>query len=298
VPYTYPTISDYHVISYGNGENSAFVVSAVLNRVPVLPIVINDFFIFTALTCGINGCYNASRTLHALASDAEAWPDWAPVQALRVRLERTSYGVPHVCVVVSWMFGWLAFLGANPNSGIVLGRMIRTVTISILIVFGVNCLAFLEYYKCIQKAASGADDTMDDKDDPEVRSLYDRNAPTYPYKSHGQWLRACYGLLGCFLLILFNGWRSLTYPRSAADFLGCYICILIFALFVVLYQVKFHGLNPLDWRRRASKDLRNPRPLVVNSEKRRGRLNLEDTDDLFTMANLRALRTWIWVWLQ
>src|ERR1700722_8121536 len=70
VPYTYPTISDHRVISYGNGQNSAFVVSAVLNRVPVLPIVINDFFIFTALTCGINGCYNASRTLHALASDA------------------------------------------------------------------------------------------------------------------------------------------------------------------------------------------------------------------------------------
>jgi amino acid transporter len=119
VPYTYPTISDYHVISYGYGQNSAFVVSAVLNRVPVLPIVINDFVIFTALTCAINGCYNASRTLHALASDAEAWPDWAPVQALRVRLERTSYGVPHVAVIVSWLFGWLAFLGANPNSAIV-----------------------------------------------------------------------------------------------------------------------------------------------------------------------------------
>src|ERR1700722_1994199 len=29
----------------------------------------------------------------------------------------------------------------------VLGRMVRTVTVSILIVFGVNCMTFLEYYK-------------------------------------------------------------------------------------------------------------------------------------------------------
>jgi yeast amino acid transporter len=119
VPYTYPTISDYHVISYGYGQNSAFVVSAVLNRLLVWPTLINDFVIFSALTAGVNGCYNASRTLHALASDKEAWPDWAPVQALRVRLERTSYGVPYVAVIISWMFGWLAFLGANPNSGVV-----------------------------------------------------------------------------------------------------------------------------------------------------------------------------------
>jgi amino acid transporter len=119
VPYNYPMIADHHVIASGYGQNSAFVVSAVLNRVPVLPIVINDFVIFTALSCAINGCYNASRTLHALASDAEAWPDWAPVQALRVRLERTSYGVPHAAVIVSWLFGWLAFLGANPNSAVV-----------------------------------------------------------------------------------------------------------------------------------------------------------------------------------
>jgi yeast amino acid transporter len=119
VQYTHPAISNNEVIAYGYGQNSAFVVSAVLNRVPVLPIVINDFYIFTALTCGINGCYNASRTLHALASDPDVWPDWAPVQALRVRLQRTSYGVPYVSVLVSWMFGWLAFLGASPNSGIV-----------------------------------------------------------------------------------------------------------------------------------------------------------------------------------
>jgi amino acid transporter len=116
VPYTYPNIADPAVINFGYGQNSAFVISAVLNRVPPLPLVINDFIIFSALTAGVNGCYNASRTLHAIASDRDAWPDWAPIQALRSRLERTSYGNPYVAVFVSWLFGWLAFIGAGSSA--------------------------------------------------------------------------------------------------------------------------------------------------------------------------------------
>ena len=119
VPYNYPTIADPRVISFGYGQNSAFVVSAVLNRIPVLPVFINDFIIFTALSAGINGCYNASRTLHSLACDPNAWPAWGPVQAFRRRLERTAYGVPYVAVFVSWMFGWISFLGSNNNSVVV-----------------------------------------------------------------------------------------------------------------------------------------------------------------------------------
>jgi amino acid transporter len=119
VPYTYPTITDAHVISFGFGENSAFVVSTVLNRLPGWPKVINCFIIFSAMTAGINGCYNASRTLHALASDKNAWPEWGWVQAIRTRLERTKYGCPYIAVFTSWMFGWLAFLGSSQNSGVV-----------------------------------------------------------------------------------------------------------------------------------------------------------------------------------
>lgn len=77
----------------------------------------------------------------------------------------------------------------------------------------------------INQAAKGGDDSLDDKDDPEIRSQYDRNSPGYPYKSHGQWMRACYALLGCFLLALFNGWRSLTHPTNIQDMLGCYISV-------------------------------------------------------------------------
>ncbi|KIW07123.1 uncharacterized protein PV09_01996 [Verruconis gallopava] len=297
VPYTYPTISDPSVISFGYGENSAFVVSMVLNRLNGWPLVVNNFVIFSALSAGINGCYNASRTLHALASDRNAWPDWSPVQALRTRLERTHYGVPYVAVLVSWLFGWLAFLGSTENSAVVLGRLVRCVTVAILIVYGVVCLTYLEFYN-IAHAANGDDENVNDKDDPEVRQQFDRNSAGYPYKSHGQWLRACFALSGCFLLVFFNGWRSLTPPVNTGDFLGCYISILIFMAFIVMYQIKFHGWNPLNWRRRASRELQNPQPLVVTNLKRRGRINLESTDTLFTVGNFNALLHWLWIWLK
>jgi amino acid transporter len=119
VPYTYPLIQDTAVISFGYGENSAFLISTVLNRLRHWPYFINDFIIFSATTAGANGIYNASRTLHALASIPDAWPDWEPIQAIRRRLERTSYGVPHAAVIISWMFGLLGFLANNSDSQVV-----------------------------------------------------------------------------------------------------------------------------------------------------------------------------------
>jgi amino acid transporter len=260
VPYTYPTMSDPSVISFGFGENSAFVVSTVLNRLRVWPLVINDFIIFSALSAGINGCYNASRTLHAVASDRDAWPNWGPIQALRVRLERTHYGVPYVAVIVSWMFGWLAFLGSTANSAVVsyldnvynqpgltvidigsLGpmcygrnshRLWRSLyhLSRILQMVRSSCAQYVSWnvelmIESTQKAMKGDDENINDKDDPDVRQQFDRNSPGYPYKSHGQWLRAWYALSGCFLLVFFNGWRSLASPMSTGDFLGCYISV-------------------------------------------------------------------------
>jgi amino acid transporter len=116
VPYTYPTIVDHEVISFGYGQNCVFVVSTVLNRLSGWPYFINDFIIFSATTAGTNGLYNASRTLHALASIPDVWPKWGPVQAFRRRLEKTSYGVPHMAVVVSACFGFMGFLANDSNS--------------------------------------------------------------------------------------------------------------------------------------------------------------------------------------
>lgn len=36
-------------------------------------------------------------------------------------------------------------------------------------------------------------------------AMFDREHPQYPYKSHGQWLKAMYGMVACAMIVVFNG---------------------------------------------------------------------------------------------
>jgi len=55
-------------------------------------------------------------------------------------------------------------------------------------------------------------------------AMYDRDNPRYPYKSHGQWLKACYGLVACTLLVIFNGVGPfLEHPFDTRRFVASYI---------------------------------------------------------------------------
>ncbi|KAI0413833.1 amino acid permease-domain-containing protein [Xylaria grammica] len=286
VPYTYPQIVDNKIISFGYGQNCVFVISPILNRLRGWPYFINDFIIFSATTAGANGLYNASRTLHALATIPEVWPELSPVQTLRRRLQRTSYGVPHAAVLFSAAFGMLGFLAVNENSQLVLGRLVRFSVTLLTITYGLMAASFLSFFRSLEAAAEGRDENIDNKDDPGVRRLYDRQNPQYPYRSHGQWLRAAYALFGCSVLILFNGWRTFSPPFSAGDFVACYI------------GIKFWGWNPRNWQRRATNELQIPRPEIATSVPRRGQLALVDTDNLFIWQNARIFGRWLWVWMR
>jgi amino acid transporter len=73
----------------------------------------------------------------------------------------------------------------------------------------------------IYNAAHSQDDRIDPNQDI---AAYDReNYSVYPYKSHGQYIRAFYGLTGCALFVAFNGWRSFVPPFTPPDFLASYI---------------------------------------------------------------------------
>lgn len=52
---------------------------------------------------------------------------------------------------------------------------------------------------------------------------YDRDNPLYPYKSHGQWLKASYGLAACIILILFNGVGAFIDPFNVRKFVAAYL---------------------------------------------------------------------------
>jgi hypothetical protein len=60
---------------------------------------------------------------------------------------------------------------------------------------------------------------------PEMRNMYKRSAKQYPYRSHLQWIRAVYALVGCVLMATFQGWRTFVSPMSGKDFVASYIAV-------------------------------------------------------------------------
>jgi hypothetical protein len=73
-------------------------------------------------------------------------------------------------------------------------------------------------------------------------AMYDRDNPRYPYKSHGQWLKACYGLVSCLLLVTFNGVGAfLEKPFDVRRFIASYISVSAYMLLLLLPSLTHLG---------------------------------------------------------
>ncbi|KAJ2891124.1 uncharacterized protein MKZ38_000911 [Zalerion maritima] len=308
VAYDDSQLRDLTINGVGGGQGSPFVIAAVREHIKVLPHVMNAFFIFSAASTAMATLYIGSRLLHAIASLPNAWPQWGWAESIRSRLERTRFGVPMNAMVLTWIIGFLGFLSVSSDTTQTLGRVITSAVVFILIVYAVNCWAFLNFFKEINSIAAG------DRDDelnitPEMRSQYKRNARQYPYRSHLQWLRAGYGLVFCILLILFNGWRSFVNPFSVDDFIASYIAIPIFLALTAAYYVKTRGFK-LNVRAARLNGLEAIGPVVVPDPKtrpacdtcglrhRRGRIPDMPAGRFTKKQAAYALLEWVWVWMK
>lgn len=125
--------------------------------------------------------------------------------------------------------------------------------------------------------------------------MYDRDHPRYPYKSHGQWLKAAYGMVACLILLIFNGVAAfLEDPFDIRRFIASYIGIPVFIILIVGYKLRRHGFRFRLWGPERSNDLRNT--IQASSEKRKGKLEFPESG--FTRENGRTFIDWMWVWLK
>jgi len=147
VPYNDANLGDITIHGINGGQNSVFIIAAVREHVKVIPHLLNAFFIFSPTSTAINGLYAASRVLHALASHRDAWPQYSIFQSIRLRLETTRNGVPMNAVFVSWLFGFLAFLSTDASQAENLGRLTTVTVVCTLIIFAINCVAYLQFYR-------------------------------------------------------------------------------------------------------------------------------------------------------
>ena len=297
VPSTDFNLLDQSISSIRKGQNSPFIIQMVHSGVSGWPHFLNAFFIFSAFCVAVNALYTSSRLLHALANIRNVWPETGWAYIIKCRLEKTTkHGVPLPAVCVTWCFGLLAFLGASPSPAKVLGRMSTYCESSMLIVYTIVCLAFLSF-KSRTMDGSEADGVVVHT---SSGTFLNRNASDYPYKSHLQWARAAYGLVGCALVLFFNGWKSVLPPFSTPDFFASYTNVFVFVLLVSAYHIKDQqGWNPLKWSRRVTMDVNNP---TVTREKdirrRKGRLHRANKKTFFCKENGYRILEFIWTWLK
>ncbi|KAJ5734610.1 proline-specific permease [Penicillium manginii] len=220
------------------GSKAAFVAIALESGIPHLADLFNVFLIFTCLTCTSTNLYVASRTLFGLTSGLEGGKGQRWYLRILAWFGKTNrHQVPIRAVIFSAVsFSWVPFLQliGKPDTRSSINEFIEILSqmasIGVLIVWGMNCLAFLRYHKCIsvhenQKIFKARGVPQFQRDDYSE----------YPYRSHGQPLLAYFAFSGCFFLLIVAGGAALWKSWNLLPFLASYLPVLaFFALWVLL----------------------------------------------------------------
>ncbi|KAH8169398.1 amino acid permease domain-containing protein [Sarocladium implicatum] len=281
VPYDHPFINGQ---GQSLGSHSVFLIAAVEAGFPVLAHFFNGMFVFSAFTCAINSLYIASRVLHTLALRGQTGPEF-----ITRRLRACRSGVPTRAVFATGLVMMVGYLGRTGSPRARLDELANNCTVSCLIVYGTICATYLSFFQTLEDAQ-----LYGNTSEAQAAS-YDRNHPRYPYKSHGQWLKAAWGLFACIVLILFNGIVAfIETPFNVRKFISAYITVPVYIALIIGYKFRRHGFRFSQWGPERSCDLSGA--VQVSSAKRRGRLELPDEG--FSKQNWLTFVHWLWVWIK
>ncbi|KAK4124224.1 amino acid transporter [Parathielavia appendiculata] len=272
VPTDHPFING-HATSVS--ARSVFIIAAVEAGLPKAAHFFNAVFCFSAFTCGINSMYIATRVLHTLALRGQTGPEF-----ITRRLRACRSGVPVRAVLATGALMMVAYMGRTGDPGARLDELANNCTVSCLVVYATICATYLYFFRTLEDAK-----LYGNMSESQAAS-YDRDHPLYPYKSHGQWLKGCYGLVACIILILFNGVGAFIEPFNIRKFLPTFLIL------ILGYNLRKHGLRFPDWWADKSGDLSNT--VQASSLRRKGRLEFPDNG--FTRENVLTFLGWIWVW--
>ncbi|KAK4675567.1 hypothetical protein QC764_0079450 [Podospora pseudoanserina] len=214
VPMDHPFINGH---STPVGARSIFIIAVVEAGMPKVAHFFSGVFVFSAFTCGVNSMYIVTRVLHTLALRGQTGPEF-----ITRRLRQCRSGVPVRAVLMTGAIMMVAYTGREGSVGARLDELANNCTVSCLVVYASICATYLYFFRTLEDAKIYGNTSE------SQAASYDRDNPGYPYKSHGQWLKACYGLVACVVLILFNGVGAFIEPFSIRKFIAAYISLPVF----------------------------------------------------------------------
>ena len=207
---------------------SPFVIAAKLAGVKVLPGIINAVLLFVVISAANSNVYSGSRILLGLANDGSA-----PAFLKRT----TKSGVPYAAVIVTSLFGFLAFLNLSNNAAVVFDWFMN-----------ITAVAGFITWACINGCHIAF-----------MRALAARNVSrdTLPYKAFWEPYFAWYGLFFNILIIITQGFTAFL-PWSVSGFFTAYISVILFVVSFVghklIMKTTYVRCNEVDLDTDASKD--------------------------------------------
>ncbi|WVN89076.1 uncharacterized protein L203_104292 [Cryptococcus depauperatus CBS 7841] len=216
VPYTEPNLLN----GSGNAAASPFVIAIKNAGIDALPSIINAVLLTAAWSAGNSDLYASSRTLYALALQN---------QVPRVFRKCTKQGLPIWCVVVTGLFGLLAYMNTGGKKAEVAFNWLYTLSaITCIITWWAILLSYLRFYYGLKKQGISRDD--------------------FPYKAPFQPWLSWYGFIFFFVIILFNGFTVFLKGNwNTSTFVAAYITLPIFAVCWIGWKVvKGTKMIPLD----------------------------------------------------
>ncbi|KAG9120708.1 hypothetical protein FRC07_003687 [Ceratobasidium sp. 392] len=203
---------------------SPFVIAIKTAGIKGLPSVINAVILISAWSAGNSDLYASSRTLYALALEHKA-PAF-----LRYC---TKGGLPVWCVLITGLFGVLAYLNAGSQTAVTVFNWLYNISsITGLITWLIILCSYLRMYYGLKKQGLSRDD--------------------FPYKAPFQPYASWFGAIFVFLVLLFNGFTVFLRGNwDVSKFLAAYICLPIFGLFYLYWKVvkrtKWVRLEEMDF---------------------------------------------------
>jgi len=210
--------------SGSDASASPFVIAIKTAGIKGLPSVINAVILISAWSAGNSDLYASSRTLYALALEGKA-----PAFLRKC----TQGGLPVWCVLITGLFGLLAYLNAGSTTAVqVFNWLYNISSITGLITWLIILVSYLRMYYGLKKQGLSRDD--------------------FPYKAPFQPYASWFGVVFVFLVLLFNGFT--VFLRGNWDvsvFLAAYICIPIFGVFYAYWKIakktKWVRLEDIDF---------------------------------------------------
>ncbi|RKF58095.1 Proline-specific permease [Erysiphe neolycopersici] len=195
--------------SSGDGNSSPFVIAIKNSGIQVLPSIINACILISAWSAGNSYCYVGARMIIAMAVDRQAPQLFSQVN---------RWGVPYYAVLVSFMFGPLAYLGLGSSGAVQALLWLQDMSsLAGLLAWMTLCICFIQYERACR--AQGID-----------RNLL-------PYKGRFQPYGAYIGAIGSAIIVIFSGFKVfMPGSWSTAGFLSNYLGIIIYIVPYILWK--------------------------------------------------------------